>query len=210
MRFDPQSNYVADGAAGDSAARRFLPRGGLRGQVVAFVTAVAAVLAVWIWQQTGSPASAVGADQAASTPKADPKQTDTSRDAGPSPAAGPEHAPPAEAVDAPASAVDRDPVTTEQASNLDFNYTAESPEQRSRRAADLLAAGKRALSAGRSRAAIRTLREVVELDPDLADAHYNLGLAYVLAGETESARVVQRDLEKLDPSLASLLGNLVH
>jgi Flp pilus assembly protein TadD len=68
----------------------------------------------------------------------------------------------------------------------------------------------RALSAmGRHRQAIAALRRTLALEPEHADALYDLGLNCVLAGDLEAARAVHDTLTHVDASLASLLANLV-
>ncbi len=80
------------------------------------------------------------------------------------------------------------------------------PRRRIRVAYD---AGRSYMAMGRHRDAVPHLAEAVRLDPDFAEAHYNLGLAYVQYGDMEAARVEYAALLQLDGSLACLLGNLV-
>jgi chemotaxis protein methyltransferase CheR len=54
--------------------------------------------------------------------------------------------------------------------------------------AALLAEGEAGLQAGDAAAAVAALRKVVYLDPDHAIAHFQLGLAFELRGETRQAR----------------------
>jgi tetratricopeptide (TPR) repeat protein len=69
--------------------------------------------------------------------------------------------------------------------------------------------GRAAYSAGEYRRAVELFREVIEVVPDDADAHYELGLVFIRLGDLPSARAQLRTLSQLDPSLASLLSNLV-
>jgi tetratricopeptide (TPR) repeat protein len=56
---------------------------------------------------------------------------------------------------------------------------------------------------------IQPLREIIEMQPTLADARYKLGLAYVATSSFDGARRQYAALRDLDPSLASLLSNLI-
>ena len=58
-------------------------------------------------------------------------------------------------------------------------------------------------------AAITALEHVIELDPDHADARYDLALAFVRLDDLPGARRQHEALRHLDPSLASLLANLL-
>lgn len=69
--------------------------------------------------------------------------------------------------------------------------------------------GRSYLDSGRMDDAVSELTEAVRLAPDHADAHYKLGLAYIGLRDHAGAQQELAMLEKLDPSLASLLGNLV-
>jgi len=213
MHFDPQSNFVSDGPDGGSpsSGAGLLPRRGLRGQVVVFAAAVAGVLAVWIWQQSNTPASASGAakepphqHRPGSAPPITAEERDQSDGSRPTPAT--DTAPPGDDAQPTRSpSADRH----QRSSPLEFHYTAQPSEAQLQRAAELLAQGKRALAMRQSDKAIGSLREAVQLDPGSADARYNLGLAYVLADDHQSARQQHRKLQALDPSLASLLDNLI-
>ncbi len=69
--------------------------------------------------------------------------------------------------------------------------------------------GQSLLSVGRYAEAAEHFKEAIRLDPDYADAHYRLGLAYVRMGDKRSARRQRAKLEKLDTELANLLAHLV-
>jgi len=69
--------------------------------------------------------------------------------------------------------------------------------------------GRVHLASGRHAEAVPHLVEAIRLEPDFADAHYKLGLAYVRARDLEAARAEQHALEQLDPNLANLLNNLI-
>jgi len=72
-----------------------------------------------------------------------------------------------------------------------------------------LAAGRRALNMRRYREAIPHLERAVRLDPSIADARYNLGLAYTQTGRSDLARAQREALRPLDRNLANLLGALL-
>ncbi|MEM7227651.1 MAG: tetratricopeptide repeat protein [Planctomycetota bacterium] len=69
--------------------------------------------------------------------------------------------------------------------------------------------GRRLMGMGRHTEASECFRTALTHAPDDAEAHYQLGLSYVLTGDQSSAREEIRELETLDPSLASLLRSLV-
>lgn len=71
-------------------------------------------------------------------------------------------------------------------------------------------AGQLAMSMGRYDAAVKYFTEVITEDPEYAEAHYRLGLAYVRAGDIISARKERAKLEMLDPERANLLAHLVN
>ena len=69
--------------------------------------------------------------------------------------------------------------------------------------------GLSALDAGDHSGAVEHLREAVRVNPEHADAHYKLGLAYMRVRNRDGALREKAVLEMLDPNLANLLGNLV-
>ena len=52
---------------------------------------------------------------------------------------------------------------------------------------------------------IETYKQEVEKNPDDTEAHYNLGVAYVLSNDRNSALEQYEILKNLDPYLANLL-----
>jgi superkiller protein 3 len=56
--------------------------------------------------------------------------------------------------------------------------------------------------------AIDALERCVELQPDLSEAHNNLGIAYHLAGRDDDARAALRRAVELDPENADARANL--
>jgi tetratricopeptide (TPR) repeat protein len=69
--------------------------------------------------------------------------------------------------------------------------------------------GKALMSMGMHKVAAQHFAEAVRHDPQFAEAHYRLGLAYVQAGDFRSARRTRTELARLDADLANLLGNLI-
>jgi Flp pilus assembly protein TadD len=68
--------------------------------------------------------------------------------------------------------------------------------------------GAERLRAGRGEEALEWLRKAVKIDPGLADAWVNLGVALRRAGETEAAEAAYRTALELDPEEASAYQNL--
>jgi Flp pilus assembly protein TadD len=69
--------------------------------------------------------------------------------------------------------------------------------------------GRSLMAVGRHAEAVPHLAEAIRLDPDFADGHYRLALAYLQVGNINGARSEKAVLEELDPSLANLLGHLI-
>lgn len=206
MRFDPQCGFIPEGEAGTvqpdaqatPSSRVFGPAGNA---VATAVVMLSAVLVVWIWRQQTTPAPVAAG--------ATPTQTSL--------AAGRDHNAPSsqdqgseiEAEATSESIGTAQPEHSGQTSEVDQADDELPRSLRIRRAGEALADGKRYLAIGDSQQAIELLAEAVELQPDLAEARYDLGLAYVLSGDTEAARRERDALQSLDRNLASLLGNLV-
>ena len=70
--------------------------------------------------------------------------------------------------------------------------------------------GKAYLDAGLCHQAIECFRDVILIDQGHAQAHYNLGRAYLSVGDVDLARQEQRILEDLDANLAGQLHDLIH
>ena len=70
-------------------------------------------------------------------------------------------------------------------------------------------AGLREMAMGRHEEAARQFERSIAIDPNFADGHYRLGLAWARVGEIEQARQEWDTLAGLDPSLANLLANLL-
>jgi len=65
--------------------------------------------------------------------------------------------------------------------------------------------GLLAIEAGRAKEAVRSFREVINREEGNARAHYQLGFAYVMLEDMESAQRQVRKLKDLDPDLAENL-----
>ena len=57
---------------------------------------------------------------------------------------------------------------------------------------------------------IESYKQAIRLDPDYADAHYNLGYAYILLNDKESALEQYKILKNLDSERANELFNLIY
>ena len=53
-----------------------------------------------------------------------------------------------------------------------------------------------------------SFKQAIKINPDFADAHYNLGAAYLLLNDRGSALKQYKILKSLDPELAKKLINL--
>jgi len=69
--------------------------------------------------------------------------------------------------------------------------------------------GRRLQAHGRHAAAVPHLLEAVRVTPDHAQAHYKLGMAYVMTGDVHAAQDECALLQQLEPNLANLLTNLI-
>jgi Flp pilus assembly protein TadD len=89
--------------------------------------------------------------------------------------------------------------------------TAETPTELTRQARiiEALDQGQLYAAIGRHDVAASHYSEAVRLDPGNAPARYRLALAYVRDGQEAPARREMAALKELDPSLASLLRNLL-
>jgi cytochrome c-type biogenesis protein CcmH/NrfG len=56
---------------------------------------------------------------------------------------------------------------------------------------------------------LNAFRQVLRINPEDADAWYNLGIAYALSGNRTSALGAVRELRRLDPKRANDLFNLI-
>ncbi len=84
----------------------------------------------------------------------------------------------------------------------------EAGRQARKRARSAFEAGNEALAMAKYGEAIKQYQEAVSLEPNMAAAHYRLGLAYVRVGNKEAARSEHAALVTLDKDLANLLVNL--
>lgn len=83
-------------------------------------------------------------------------------------------------------------------SNADTNSTPALAASEFTDANQALAEGTKLLDSGDTDRAIEVLNRAVELNPDLADAHFQLGIAYALI-ETRDAAVVEEQVETPTP-----------
>ncbi len=77
------------------------------------------------------------------------------------------------------------------------------------RAQDEYRSGKLAMGLGKPKQAAVHFKQAIQIDPNFADAHYRLGLAYVQIGDFTAARRQQTFLKQLHDERANLLGHLV-
>ena len=63
---------------------------------------------------------------------------------------------------------------------------------------------------GRYEEAIASYRQALQLKPDLAEAHLNLGMSYLKAGDRGSALGEYKILRALDKPMADRLFNLIY
>ncbi len=69
--------------------------------------------------------------------------------------------------------------------------------------------GNMAMAMGNNTQAVIHFKTAIKNDPNYAEAHYRLGLAYVKLGHRTAARREQAVLRNLDDERANLLGHLV-
>lgn len=84
------------------------------------------------------------------------------------------------------------------------------PRHRRTEVRDAFEEGNQHMSLGQYAEAVPYFNEAVKLDPQFAEAHYRLGLAYVHVGNQRKAREEYRTLKQLDADLANLLRQLIH
>ena len=66
------------------------------------------------------------------------------------------------------------------------------------------------MNLGKWKQAIQALREAVKLKPDYQGAHYNLGVAYLQAGDKKSATEEYKILRPLNLNNANLLYVMIY
>jgi len=60
------------------------------------------------------------------------------------------------------------------------------------------------------REAVESYKQAIRIKPDLAEAHYKLGIAYLIKGDRGSALEEYKILKVLDPESAKKLFNLIY
>ncbi len=196
MNFDPQSNLVSgsDVPEDNPPARRHSPLADRLGQAGAAVVIVAfggaALVAALIWQK---PQAAPG--QIALPPPVLVVEAATHVESGPTP-----ETQPVELISPPRSTA------------ADVPHRPPRPP----RGAGTDDMAKEAYDTGRAHAAVGHLDDAVRefqrslsINPDHAATYYALGMVQVRRGDMASARHCATELQSLDPSLASLLRNLL-
>ncbi len=83
------------------------------------------------------------------------------------------------------------------------------PRHRRGKIREVFENGKMYMAMGQHAQAVPYFIEAVKLDPQFAEAHYRLGLAYVHTGKADLAKDEYRALKKLDSDKASLLAFLI-
>jgi len=58
--------------------------------------------------------------------------------------------------------------------------------------------------------AIEAYKQAIRITPDLANAHYNLGVAYLILNDRGSALEEYKILKELNPEMANKLFNLIY
>jgi len=206
MRYDrpfilPERAEDAD--AGDGSPPTAEPRkAGLRGSVMVLAAAIAAALGAWIW---------LDGDSHAAHSAPEPARRIVA-DSGPSAAAAETDFKPLLGAQRPSPVGDRVARDVSPAALP----TAKAPAadepadvQRQAQVVEAMEQGQYYTAVGRHEVAASHYERAVELDPGNASARYKAALAYVRSGRTACARREMAALEELDPSLASLLGNLL-
>lgn len=206
MRFDRP--FTLPGQAEDTEAEDGSPmdaepgRARLRSSVVVIAAAIAAALGTWIWMDSDSRADLTASGRPQDRPSIIEPSTAAGEPARTSEMMSQDDEPPAAADDVPPG--------------WPASPTAETPTedgpaelQRQAQVIEALEQGQLYAAIGRHDVAASHYAEAVRLDPGNAPARYRLALAYVRNGQDAPARREMAALEELDPSLASLLGNLL-
>jgi tetratricopeptide (TPR) repeat protein len=60
------------------------------------------------------------------------------------------------------------------------------------------------------REAIEAFKEAIQINPDFAEAHYNLGMSYLILNNKSGASYEYNILINLDPHSANKLFNLIY
>ena len=193
MHFDPLSDYVAKTEPAPAAPIVVGPqvlgvRSPLKTAVVIVVIGFAVGGAMWLWSE-GVPGQ--------SRANGDTKQTSVINES---------IIQYAEAVLSASTEADSVKVVTRESMESRLSGRRRSGRVTAR---DEYRSGKMAMGLGKPKQAAVHFKEAIRLNPNFADAHYRLGLAYVRIGNLTAARRQQTFLKQLHDDRANLLGHLV-
>jgi Flp pilus assembly protein TadD len=205
MRYDRPfilPEQAGDGEAQDASPPDAEPRKArLTGSVVVAAAAIAAGVGAWIWLDESTRAAHSAPGQTQDVVRA------------PEPAAAAEPAPEEQSEGhTPSRDDERVGPDASSPAPLVANWpSADEPTDVHRQAqiVEAVEQGQLHTTIGRHDVAAWHYAKAAELDPGNASVRYKLALAYVRSGQTAPARREMAALEELDPSLASLLGNLL-
>jgi len=216
MRFDPQAGFTPtdEAVAGMPSAPTSLKGGGVGAVWIGAAALVLGVIGVGAWQL--------------GVPMFSPKQTSAQDESHEEHAADQasasirERAALMDAIEqiSPRRSTRHDPLTHRDATtgwmttvaggaahaSPEPSLTTELHEQPS---AETLLQAEKLMARGKYAEASSLLREVLRHAPNDAEVRYKLGLSCVMQRDVEGARAELEQLRTLNPSLASLLGNLV-
>lgn len=194
MRFDPQANFVSRPRTVTVAPIMARPpsvgaRSPVKTAVVIVVIGFVAGIAMWLWTEglPGRPAAA--ADAASATP-VDSAVVQY-----------------AEAVMKGKTEEDR--VAAVTGSTIEERLAGRTRGAGGPRAQDEFHSGQMAMGMGKNKEAVTHFLAAIKIDPDYADAHYRLGVAYLRLGDLAGARREQAYLRQRHDERANLLGHLV-
>jgi len=193
MRFDPPANYDDQAETTPAAPIVVRPqvlgvRSPLKTAVVIVAAGFAAGGAMWFWSE-GIPGP--------STANGDTKQTSVINES---------IIQYAEAVLSASTEADSVKVVARESMESRLSGRRRSGRVTAR---DEYRSGKMAMGLGKPKQAAVHFKEAIRLNPNFADAHYRLGLAYVRIGNLTAARRQQTFLKQLHDDRANLLGHLV-
>jgi len=209
MRYDRPFILPEPAGDGEGEAEEVSPpdagarKARLNGRVVMVTAVVAVALGMWIWRDGGRRVAHSAPEQTPPAAHRDEPSTAAEEPALPL-QSQPQTASPAD--DRAAGAM---PAT--MALPTTNAPPADEPTNAAREAQiiEAIEQGQYYTTIGRNDVAASHYAKAAELDPGNASVRYELALAYVRSGQTASARREMAKLKELDPSLASLLANLL-